>query len=118
MAEHKREPCLGDEVGEPVPREESIQRRPRDRYDRARHDLEKGLGASLHMAVQGIRTRLIHDADVHGPGVPVDATIKLVRLGGESPEVELAYFGLLPRFIGKGVGGVLSSPPPSPGPGR
>jgi hypothetical protein len=30
---------------------------------------------------------LVEDADIHGPGVPVDATIKLVLLGGESPEV-------------------------------
>jgi hypothetical protein len=30
---------------------------------------------------------LVEDADVHGPGVQVDATVKLMWLGVESPEV-------------------------------
>jgi hypothetical protein len=35
----------------------------------------------------------VQDAEVHGPGMPVDATIKRVRLGVEAPEVSSSSVG-------------------------
>ena len=49
--------------------------------------LEERVWVGLQMAVQDDLPLLVQDADVHGPSVQVDATVKLVRRGVESPEV-------------------------------
>ena len=49
--------------------------------------LRKGSGAGWHVPVHQNLPSLVQDAEVHGAGVQVDATIKLVLLGVESPEV-------------------------------
>jgi hypothetical protein len=51
------------------------------------HGLEQRLRASGQMAMPHEVTILVQEANVHAPGVHVDATIKLVLLGGEAPEV-------------------------------
>jgi hypothetical protein len=86
VAQDEGNPLLGAEVGQPVPGEDTF-----DADDEIlpvrRNRLEKRLGCRFHIAVQHDLAVLIQDAEVHGAGVQVDATIKLVLLGVESHEV-------------------------------
>jgi hypothetical protein len=52
-----------------------------------RNDLEQGVWLGLQMAMHHDVAVLVEDADGHGPGVPVDATVKLMWPGVEAPEV-------------------------------
>jgi hypothetical protein len=58
---------------------------------RGRHDLQKRIWAGLQMTVYDDLPALVQDADVHGPSVQVNATVKLVLRGVESPEVSSAF---------------------------
>jgi hypothetical protein len=77
MAQDKKNALLGAEVGQPVPGE--------DAFD-ANHQvlpvgcnsLEKGLRCCLHIPMQKGLSILIQDADVHGPGMQVKATVEFV----------------------------------------
>jgi hypothetical protein len=51
------------------------------------NSLEKGLRCCLHIPMQKDLSILIQDADVHGPGMQVNATVEFVLCGVESPEV-------------------------------
>src|SRR5918996_5540923 len=48
---------------------------------------EERFGSRWHMAVQQDFPLLAHDADVHGAGMPINAAVTWVRVGGESHEV-------------------------------
>ena len=58
---------------------------------------EQGVGGRVHLPVEKDLPILAQDTDVHGAGVEVDATIKLVRLGVESPEVSSSSVGCVPN---------------------
>jgi hypothetical protein len=86
MPEDEGNPFLRAEVGEPLPGEHAF-----NGDDNVgpigRNALEKRLRAGFHVPMQHDLTVLVEDADVHGPGVQVDATVKLMWLGVESHEV-------------------------------
>jgi hypothetical protein len=88
VAEDKRAPFLGTQVCEPVSGEE-----PFNGDDnvgpRGRHDLEKRLWASSHIAVHHDLAVLVQDTDVHGSGMKVEAAISFVLLGAESGSATL-----------------------------
>jgi hypothetical protein len=77
---------LGTEIGQPIPREETL-----DRHHQAvtlgRNGLEKWRRRGVHMAVDTNVPIAAQEAHVHGAGVQVDATVKAVWLGVEAPEV-------------------------------
>jgi hypothetical protein len=86
VPEDKRHPVLGTQVSQPVPGEETC--------NRAHHlvtiggyGLEQRLRVGRQRAMHHNVTILVHEANVHAPGMPVDAAITLVWLGVESPEV-------------------------------
>jgi hypothetical protein len=79
-------PLLGAKVGQPVPGEHAFDA-DHESLSRGRHGLEERFGGRLQMAMPQDLTGLIHDANVDGAGVPVNATGELLWLGGESPEV-------------------------------
>ena len=58
---------------------------------------EKGFGGRFHMPVEKDRPLLAPAPDVQGAGMQVDATIKLVRLGVEAPEVSSSSVGCVPN---------------------
>jgi hypothetical protein len=51
------------------------------------NDVQEGRRAGLHMAVPQDRAVLVEDADVHRPGVQVDATGRVMLWGGNSYEL-------------------------------
>ena len=83
-------PFVRTEVGEPVPGEDAF-----DGDDQivpiGRNGLEKRLWAGFHIAVQQDLAVLVQDTDVHGAGMQVDATVKLVLFGVESHEVSSSF---------------------------
>jgi hypothetical protein len=86
MAEDEGNAFLGTEVGEPVPGEDTF-----DRHDKTiavgGNRLEKRFRGRLHILVQHDFPVVVHDTDVHTPGMQVDTTVKWVLLGVESHEV-------------------------------
>jgi hypothetical protein len=95
MAEDAGHPLLGTEVREPVPREETFDR-DHDILAVGRNDLEPAVWVGLQMTMHQELPVSVQDADVHRPGVPVDAPVKLLWLGVESHEVSSASVGCLP----------------------
>jgi hypothetical protein len=51
---------------------------------------QKRLRAGLQVSRPQALAVLVEDADRHGPGVPVEATVKLLWRGVEAPEVSSA----------------------------
>jgi hypothetical protein len=84
MAQDKGHALLGTQVGEPVPGEET-----RDGHDEAvprrGHGFEKRFGSRFPVTVEPDFAILTQDADIQGAGMQVDATVKWVLLGVESP---------------------------------
>jgi hypothetical protein len=74
------------QVSQPIPREETF-----DRDDNiipiGCNDLEAGRGGGVVVVVYQALPGTVYDTDVHRPGMPIDATVKLVLLGVEAPEV-------------------------------
>jgi hypothetical protein len=86
MSEDEGNTLPSTQVSQPGPREETFH--AHDEVLQIRSDgLEKRFGSCLHRAVQHDLSVLMQDTEVHGVGVQVDATIKLVWLSGELPEV-------------------------------
>jgi hypothetical protein len=50
-------------------------------------DVQPGLGARLHLAVQENLAALVKETDLHRTGVPVNAAVIVLRCGVESPAV-------------------------------
>jgi hypothetical protein len=92
MAEDKSDPMLSAEVREPVPGKHALYRN-NDILTIGRNSLEKRLWASWHVAVQHDLPVLIQDADLHGPGMQVDATVKFVLLRVKAHEVSSSVGG-------------------------
>ena len=86
MSKDKGNAFAGAEVGQPVPGEDAF-----DADDQivpvGRDGLEKWLWAGWHIPVHQNLAILVQDTEVHGAGVQVDATVKLVLFGVESHEV-------------------------------
>jgi len=90
MPEDKRQPLPSAQVSKPIPGEDAC-----DADDqilpRGRNRLEKGVGSRWHIPVHEDLSILVQDAEVHGAGMQVNATIKFVLFGGESPEVSSSF---------------------------
>jgi hypothetical protein len=86
MPEDKRATSLGAEVGEPVPSEHTLSRHDHPLSIRG-NGLQQGLWSGLHITRHQDLTALVEDADIPGPSMQVDATIKRVLRGVKSPEV-------------------------------
>jgi hypothetical protein len=86
MAEDTREPMVSAEVRAPVPGQPALYRH-NDRLTRGRTSLENRRWASWPVAVQPARPGLMQDADRQGPGLQVEATVKLVLRRVKAHEV-------------------------------
>jgi hypothetical protein len=86
MAEDERDAFVSTEVSQPVPREHAFDRDD-EPFSIGRNDFQKGLWVRLHITVHENLAALVEDTGVHGTGMQIDATIKLVLLGVESHEV-------------------------------
>jgi hypothetical protein len=86
MAQDKGNTRLGAEIGQLVPGEEAFDANPQVRPVRGNR-LEKGPRGCLHITMQQDLSILMQDADIHGPGLQVNATGALVLFGVESHEV-------------------------------
>jgi hypothetical protein len=84
----------GAEVGEPRPREEAFDADD-EVFAVGCKRLQKRFGPCLPMPVAQALSRLVQDAKGHGPGVQVEATIKLVVRGVASHGVSSAAKGRL-----------------------
>src|SRR5919106_6881417 len=62
-----------------------------------RNRLETRLGCCPHIPVEYDLSILVYNTARHRPGVQVDATVKLGRLGVESPEVSSSSEGCVPN---------------------
>jgi len=83
MPQDKRDTVCGAEVGEPVPGKHAFG--CQDNLIAGGGDsLEQRLWGGGHVPVQQRFTGLVEDAQVHGAGVEIDATVKRVLLGVES----------------------------------
>lgn len=96
VPQDKRHPCLGTQVSQPVPGEDTFNR-DHHLFTIGGNGLEQRLRAGGQMAMHHDVTVLVQDANVHAPGVQVDATIELVLLGVESHEVSSSSIGCLPN---------------------
>ena len=74
------------QVGEPVPRKDTF-----DSDDNiipiGHNGLEQSVWTGWHIPVEHYLAVLTQDTDIHGAGMQVDTTIKLMLLGVKSPEV-------------------------------
>ena len=86
MTEDKGNPVLSTEIGKPVPGKDAF-----DADDESvavgRDGLEKRLWGRGHVPVHQGFPSLVEDTEVHGAGVEIDTTVKMVLFGVESHEV-------------------------------
>jgi hypothetical protein len=66
---------------------------------------EQGLWVGLQIMMHQDLPLSVQDADVPRPGVQGDATVKVMRLGVESPEVSSSPVGCFPSASSPTVGG-------------
>src|SRR5262245_64829574 len=76
--------CVSPQVGEPIPGEEAFNRHDQP-LTRGGNGLEERFRSGLPSAVQHDLTIVTQDADVHGAGLQVEATVKWVLRGVEAP---------------------------------
>jgi hypothetical protein len=86
MTEDEREAFIGAPVSQPVPGEHALDGDDNPQSIRG-NDVQEGLRTGLHIAVHQDLAVLVEDADVHRPGVQVDAAVKWVLSGVQSHEV-------------------------------
>src|SRR5262249_57799791 len=83
MAQDKRDRLLGAEVGEPVPAEQALDGDDQplaEGFDGG----QEGIGPRRQVLVVDHLAVRIEDAQVHGPGMQIDAAVKSVRLRVET----------------------------------
>src|SRR5205823_2601871 len=85
-----RKPLPSAQVSKPLPREEACDADAKI-LPVGRQSLEKGLWSRWHMPVHQALSGLVQDAEGHGAGMQVNATIKWVLFGGEAPEVSSSF---------------------------
>jgi hypothetical protein len=86
LPEHKGDALLRTQVGQPVPGEETFDGHSQA-GTRGRHGLEKRFRSGFHVAVHQDVPDMVHNTDVHAPGMQVNAAGKWVLCGVESHEV-------------------------------
>jgi hypothetical protein len=86
MTQPAGKPRVSTEISQPVPGEDTFHT-DNEVLPLGSDSPEKRFGSRLHMLVQDDLPIPIQDAEIHGPGMQVDATITQVRLGVESHEV-------------------------------
>jgi len=89
MTEPEGNPLLSTEISQPIPGEHTFDTDD-DLLALGRNDLEERFWRGWHVTVNQNLPSLVQDAQVHRAGVPVEATIQLVRLGVKSPAVSSA----------------------------
>jgi hypothetical protein len=90
VAEHEGDVLLGAEVGEPVPAEQALDGDDQSVAERG-DGVEEGVGVGAEVLVVDDLAGAVEDAQVHGPGVQIDAAVKSMLLGVEA-------HGVLPRY--------------------
>jgi hypothetical protein len=84
MPKDDREPCVGTEVGEPVPGEHTLDRHDNPLSIRG-NGVQKGLRSGCHSAMPQDLAVRVEDAEGHRTGMAVDPAVKWVRRGVQSP---------------------------------
>jgi hypothetical protein len=86
VAQDEGNPLAGTEIGQPVPREDAF-----DADDEILlvgcNSFQQWCGGCLHISMQQDLSVPIHNTDVHGPGMQIDATVKFVLFSRDAPEV-------------------------------
>jgi hypothetical protein len=90
MPEHAGNPLLSPAISEPGPGEETCDRH-HEAVTRGGHGLETRVRRRLHVAVHQDFPVMVHDTDVHAPGMEVDPAVTLVLGGVEAPEVSSSF---------------------------
>jgi hypothetical protein len=90
MASHESNALVGPEIGQPIPGKEACDRH-HETLTGGRDGLEKRFRGRLHILVQHNFPVVVHDTDVHTPGMQVDPAVQWVRIGVESPEVSSSF---------------------------
>ena len=90
VSKDKGDGLFSTEIGEPLPGEHAL-----DCDDEAltggSNGLEARFRSGIHIAVQQDLTIMAQDADVHGTGMQVDPTVKLVVVDVETHEVSSSF---------------------------
>jgi hypothetical protein len=84
MAEDNRDALVSTEVSKPVPGQQTFGRQD-DLIAVGGDRFEKRFGGRLQVTVQQRITSLVEEANIHGAGVSIDATVIGVLFGVESP---------------------------------
>jgi hypothetical protein len=87
MPKDKRHAFTGTVVGQPIPGEESVRRRHDHICLVGRDGLQKRCWASWQVPVEKHLSALVEDTEIHGAGMQIEATVTLMLLRVEAPEV-------------------------------
>ncbi len=93
VADHERDRVLGTAVGEPVPAEHALHTDD-DTVAEGGKGLQQRLEMARQVAIEYDGTGTVQDANVHGPGVQVDAAVESMWAG-----IVEAHHGL-PTWVG------------------
>src|SRR5262249_14426530 len=86
MPQDKSNALLRTQVGEPIPGKYALDGHDKPLPIRG-HGFEKGFRSSFHIAVEQDFPVVVHEADIHGARMQINATVKGVLVGVESHEV-------------------------------
>jgi hypothetical protein len=92
VADDEGEAVLGAAVGEPVPAEHALDTDD-DAVAEGSDGLEQGVEVAGEVLVEDDVAGVVEDADVHGPGVQVDAAVESVLGGVEAHHGLLGWVG-------------------------
>jgi hypothetical protein len=95
VPEDESDPFPRTQVSQPRPREETCDRDDKS-VTRGGNDLKEGLGVSVVVVMDQALPVVVHDTDVHRPGMQIDATVRLMLFGVESHEVSSSPRWLFP----------------------
>jgi hypothetical protein len=92
VSENEGDTFVGTEIGEPVPGEDTLDCDHKV-FSVRRNCLEKGLGFGPEVTMEDHVSVTVEYAEIHGPGVEIDATIVVMLTGVESHEVSSLLIG-------------------------
>jgi len=92
MPQDEGDVFLGAEVSEPIPGEDTLYC-DHNVLSVRRNGLQKGLRLGTDVSMEDYLSVMVQDAEIHGPGVEINATIVAVLLGVESHEVSSLLIG-------------------------
>src|SRR5262249_25368105 len=78
--------CPRTQVSQPIPREDTCDRHD-DIVTIGGDDLQESCGGGCGVLVHQALPVMVQEAEGHRPGMQIDATVRFVLFGGESPEV-------------------------------